>query len=766
MNGSNEPSDYSWRRFPDYRQRFTDYRQRFADNRRRFPDYLRRFGWAARRSLGLAGPQHIGAGLLLLFLLALSIGAPAGAARSREFCVSSVDGILKGELDGIAARPEGAILPAPASKQVLSGEVAYVWSLLPDGKGGVYAATGSEGHVYHIHGDGSCETLAKTFEYELFALTRAMDGNLYVSGAPNGTVTRILADGSTETVIDLPEGLVWDLLASPKGDLFVAAGESGEIYRIRSNGETEPIGRVPDMHVVCLSWWEGRILCGTDGRGILAALDPRTGELEVLFDTSQEEVVAILPLGSERVIFAANGSSNTPEGSETGSSFMLPPIAIHANGVSGQSTIYELGPEGLIRPVWKCPDLDILCLALAPDGTILAGTGDNGVLYSLDAHWNATRLVDFDEDQLLSVASDGQRVFVGTGNGGAVYQLDWEARREGIYTSRVWDAGLVSTWGTPHWIASGKGDVVMETRCGRLREPGESWSEWQALQGGRVASPPGRFLQWRMQLKADQRGDLRIRTIRVPYRGPNRSPQVSKVRVSPKAPELVSAAGTRPTAVRQKLRGGIQVEYTLGEAGNSGNGASPERTGLWSRSLRTAVWEGKDPDGDQLRYDLFLRLLEDEEFLPLKLDIEEQAFTWDAAAWPEGWYELRVVARDEESNPPGEGLEAERLSGPFEIDNTPPRLRDLRLEIEDGDLILSGKAVDEISRIRSLEFSLNGEGWRMALPIDGMLDSRSESFRIVVPRLEDGRYPAVLGARVSDEVGHLATARLRVPQLD
>jgi hypothetical protein len=303
----------------------------------------------------------------------------------------------------------------------------------------------------------------------------------------------------------------------------------------------------------------------------------------------------------------------------------------------------------------------------------------------------------------------------------------------------------------------------METRSGHIREPGESWSDWQAASGGRIASPPGRFLQWRMRLLAEKgAADLRVRSVGVPYRGPNRAPRIQNVRVAGKAPEVVSgAAGSRPATVRQKLPGGVSVEYTLD--GQNENGASLERAGLWARSLRSATWSASDPDDDLLRFDLALRLLGDDDFLALKTDLEEQAYTWDASAWPEGWYELKVVARDDEFNPAGEGLTAERLSEPFQIDNTPPRLRDLQLESEAGRLILSGRAADEISRITTLEYALVGEGWRMALPIDGMLDSQSESFRVAVPPVEDGRQPSVIGVRVADEVGHLATARLRVP---
>ena len=71
--------------------------------------------------------------------------------------------------------------------------------------------------------------------------------------------------------------------------------------------------------------------------------------------------------------------------------------------------------------------------------------------------------------------------------------------------------------------------------------------------------------------------------------------------------------------------------------------------------------------------------MDEERFVPLKQDLDARAWTWEAAAWPEGWYQLKVVARDGVGNAPGEGLEAVRLSAPFQIDNTPPRLSDLRI---------------------------------------------------------------------------------------
>jgi outer membrane protein assembly factor BamB len=706
--------------------------------------------------------------LLLLLVLIAALSFPAQASRTREFSSVGRSELLKGELEGVGVTEEGTLVAAPSFREVFGSEVSYVWSLVPDGEGGVFAATGSDGKLYHIDCDGSYEAVAETFEYELFALARSADGSVYFAGAPNGTVTRLAPDGASETVIDLPEGLVWSLLVSPDGELFAATGDQGEIYRVRGNGETAAIGRVPDEHVVSLAWHEGMLLCGTDSKALLVAMDPSSGEQRILYDAPGEELVSILPLQSGSVLFAVNGNGTYAGGSSTGMGpLVLPAVEVHANA-SVQPSLYELLPSGLVRRVWRCPAEDILDLCVGPDGAILVGTGEDGVLYALDSLWNATHLLDLEESQLLSLTRGGRQVFVGTGNGGAVYCLDWDEPRAGTYVARVRDAGQTARWGTPRWVAVGHGSVHFETRSGQVEDPGESWSFWEALEGGRIVSPSARFLQWRMTLTAGATGNLRVGSIVVPYRGPNRLPRVTRVEISPLAPEFTSPTGGRGGPVRQTLPGGVQIEYTFTDANTSERGVL-DCPGVWARTLRTAVWDAVDPDGDRLRFDLYLRFLDehgsadDERFVPLKLDLEDTGYTWEAAAWPDGWYELKVVARDDVSNAPGEALSAMRLSVPFRVDNKPPRLLDLRLEWQQGELVLCGEALDEGGRIAGLAVSLDGEPWRVAYPNDGILDGPREAFAIAPGFLDDGRVPTVVAIRACDEVGHLAIARLRVP---
>jgi len=73
----------------------------------------------------------------------------------------------------------------------------------------------------------------------------------------------------------------------------------------------------------------------------------------------------------------------------------------------------------------------------------------------------------------------------------------------GIYTSVVFDAARAVTWGAASWTASVPAGttLVVETRSGNTATPDGSWSDWAAVTNGQtIASPPGRYFQYRVKL--------------------------------------------------------------------------------------------------------------------------------------------------------------------------------------------------------------------------------------------------------------------------
>ena len=68
----------------------------------------------------------------------------------------------------------------------------------------------------------------------------------------------------------------------------------------------------------------------------------------------------------------------------------------------------------------------------------------------------------------------------------------------------------------------------------------------------------------------------------------------------------------------------------------------------------------------------------------LKDKLTQRYYSWDTTTMPDGAYYLKIVASDSPSNPPTQALTNERESERFEIENTPPRIENLRADASLG----------------------------------------------------------------------------------
>src|SRR5205814_8093064 len=74
----------------------------------------------------------------------------------------------------------------------------------------------------------------------------------------------------------------------------------------------------------------------------------------------------------------------------------------------------------------------------------------------------------------------------------------------GTFTSAVFNAGRVATWGTVNWDAllPAGTSIQILTRSGNTATPDGTWSGWTAVptNGGTVGSPAGQYLQYEVIL--------------------------------------------------------------------------------------------------------------------------------------------------------------------------------------------------------------------------------------------------------------------------
>jgi hypothetical protein len=108
-----------------------------------------------------------------------------------------------------------------------------------------------------------------------------------------------------------------------------------------------------------------------------------------------------------------------------------------ATGDEGK--LYKVSPSGAVSVAYTSSDSQVLCLALAPDGTVYAGTGPTGLLLAVAPTTGKVRVVAEDLDSYVwSLALDqgGKTIYAGTGPKGRIYQVTADGQASVFYTTR------------------------------------------------------------------------------------------------------------------------------------------------------------------------------------------------------------------------------------------------------------------------------------------------------------------------------------------
>ncbi len=180
-----------------------------------------------------------------------------------------------------------------------------------------------------------------------------------------------------------------------------------------------------------------------------------------------------------------------------------------------------------------------------------------------------------------------------------------------------------------------------------------------------------------------------------------------------------------------------------GDAGTSASTGTPTQT--LSRAAAQQImlsWQADDPDGDKLVYALSFRGEGEREWKLLKANLHENSLSLDGDALADGRYLFRVTASDREVNPGASAMDAELVSSPVLIDNTPPVLT-LSVLSNAG---LDFQAADAVSPLKRCEYAIDGGSWIPLAPIDGILDSRTARFHVDLTQRPPGEHLLVLRA--------------------
>lgn len=682
---------------------------------------------------------------VLVGLVAASLPFAAWAAAERAWTPLVRGQVPAGEAKGAAPTSRGTIEPAPESKELAAPAAPYLWSIAVLG-GRVFAGSGDSGEVWRIAEDGSAAKAVHDAAETQAQVLVASGNTLVAAFNPGARVVRMKADGSgVEPVFDGAEAYVWDLLPEAKGrSLFVAVGSPGKVYRVEPGSGAAPKLELDagDAHVRTLAFAkDGRLLAGTDGRGLLMRAEKGAGRF-VLFDAPRREIASIAVAADGTIWFAAVGAeeSDAPAVAVPAPSPAPAPVPPADPKKGPPAQLYRMRPDGFSELVWTAPGPGLYSLLADGDG-VLAATGDPAAVWRIDGDGVSRKVLDPSAGQATALVRDGERVLLATANPSKVIALSGKRKTAGVFESGAFDAGGFARFGRLTWRADGDAKKVdIATRSGNTATPDASWSGWSKpipSGGGAIASPPARYLQYRVTMEPG--ADAEVSWIEAIYRVENRAPRVDSivieepgVTIAPKAdapPSYTLPPEQKPSPVRKELA---------------------QKRG-YQRGWRAARWTTSDPDGDDLLHDVFVRGDGESVWRPLVRRLPESYTTWDAASLPDGRYELRVVASDEAVNGVGRGLSGERISMPFDNDNTPPQVDDVSAKREGRGVRVTFTATDAVA-VAAGHASVDGGEWIPISAEDGLADSPRERFSALLPDVDPGEHVVVL--RATDRAGN------------
>jgi hypothetical protein len=691
----------------------------------------------------------------------------ASAVSSSLWEVKTKEGFEDGEPDGVSIMPPGAVTLGPEAKTTTL-DALFVWALAEDSKGRVYAGTGAEGRIYRVLPDGASELFADLNLQQVFALAIDKKDTLYAAGFPQGKIYSINDKGEVSEYYDTLQDAVWSLFLASDGALFAGTGGEGRIFKIEAKDKGAVLYDSPERRILSLAGDpKGNLFAGSEPNGIIYSIDPK-GQLSVLYDTELEEITSMsadaegnlyavsapgelfmkMPLPHEGPPALPKPEQPMPQAAPTQPSAPMPGLPVMPSPKKRTCIIYKVGPQGTASKFWTSPE-QLIFSVLFNGNNILAGSGDEGIIYAITLNGESGTYYKADQKQVLDLfKSKHGAIIASTGNDAGIVRLGKHLASEGTLVSQVHDTTAISKWGRVFWEAElpANTHLSLAIRTGNSETPDDTWTDWSPEQTKDFLpeSPDARYIQWRATLGTlDLNKTPVLRKTTVAYLQRNLAPVVESVTVGGEPAEKKANDGTTDAAKAMKALAAAGEKPAEKSTTDGVKSAPPAH-----ETKLKIQWKATDQNGDTLEYGIYFRGVEEIRWKLLEEDLTEAKYELDTSSVPDGEYRLKIVATDAPSNPENVALTDERMSDSFIIDNTSPVVKPIGAVAggRSRSYQITFTISDNLAPVRSAEYSIDAGDWTPVLPQDGIFDSPSEHVVFATDELDEGEHTVVLKA--------------------
>jgi hypothetical protein len=345
------------------------------------------------------------------------------------------------------------ITPDGKSAVIFEPQELQVQALAMDKSGAIFAATGPDGKIYKLEhraaqgqkkpaagekdstaaSDWSSSVYFDPGTKYIWSLILDEAGNLYAATGDQGQIFRVTPRGVHSVFFKSDESHIRVLAFDRKGNLIAGSDSSGLVYRISPSGDGFVLYSAPKKEITALA---------IDQQGNVYAAG-----------VGEKRVAASASFSSTPISIPAAPPSSGPQGmTGTGAGLSAtPPMTINLPGpgaaATGGSEIYRIAPDGSPSRIWSSREDLVYALAFDQQGVLLAGTGNRGHVFAVAGDDRFTDLLKASATQVTAFASAPNGLYVSTSNLGKVFLLGGVAAPEGSYESDVFDAHIFSRWG-------------------------------------------------------------------------------------------------------------------------------------------------------------------------------------------------------------------------------------------------------------------------------------------------------------------------------
>ena len=654
-----------------------------------------------------------------------------------------------GKIENVSLSSKGELMLAPKLDAFFDDtKEIYIWCLAEDSKGNIYAGTGNRGKIYRITPDGESSLFYDSPEVSILTLAIDPNDNIYAGTAPDGLIYK-LTDSTTPptTILSSEEKYVWAMTFDDAGNLYAATGTSGKIYKVTPDGQTSVLYDSDETNILCLLYHQGILYAGSDGKGTIYSIKTEDGATTVIYQTGQKEVRRLV-LGAQGTIYAGTittaapqpGGSPPPPG---------PPTPRGRNDEEKKSRVYKIQPDGIVSVMWEAPEPLILSMVSDSEKGLYIGTGDEGKLYWINKDGDSVLKGKCGASQIVAIhrTANSDRLLLATGNGGKIFELKSDYLAEGTLESKAHDTKVVSRWGKLSWegVTPEGTAISFTTRSGNTEKPNGTWNNWSeeltVSEGSQITSPAARYIQWRAKLTTSEMSV---------------TPVLKKVTVAS------VQANTEPRFTSVEVRRGGAPESSGPPEGarrprESRTASNPNSEG--DSTKYTASWKVNDDNNDTLQFNVYYRGIGETNWKLLKDELKQTSYALDTTLMSDGRYVIKVIATDKLSNPPNFAKSTEKISDPFDIDNSQPMVTDIAATAnEDQTYQISCTAADSFSYIQKAVYKIDSdEEWQVIFPDDGIFDSKRETLLLHTNSLPAGEHTITI--RVTDAAGNTGIGR-------